>query len=114
MKLPMDEIEENGIAYVRAKDGEFYERSPCGFCWQPESAMGTKHKIKDCPFRAKATNKDEQQRLISLQQSPQRNAVGAFDFTRPAVSFNPDALTRRKNPIIECCQALGPWYGTVN
>ena len=66
LKLITDEIEENGVAYVRAKDGKFYEKSPCSFCWQPESAMRPKqHTSNDCPVRAKATNKAEQQRLFS-------------------------------------------------
>jgi hypothetical protein len=65
LKLITDEIEENGVAYVRAKDGKFYEKSPCSFCWQPESAMRTKHTNTDCPVRAKATSRAEQQRLFS-------------------------------------------------
>ena len=65
LKLITDEIEENGVAFVRAKDGKFYEKSPCSFCWQPESAMRPKHTNTDCPVRAKATSRAEQQRLFS-------------------------------------------------
>jgi hypothetical protein len=55
-----EEIEEGGITYRRYKDGKYYERSPCSFCWQPESAMGTRHTNEDCPVKAKC--KDEAQK----------------------------------------------------
>jgi hypothetical protein len=58
-----EEIEEGGITYRLYKDGKYYEKSPCSFCWQPESAMGAKrHSNEDCPVKAKCTNREEQKR----------------------------------------------------
>ena len=58
-----EEIEEGGIKYRLYKDGNYYEKSPCSFCWQPESAMGAKrHSNEDCPVKAKCTNREEQKR----------------------------------------------------
>ena len=57
-----EEIEEGGITYRLYKDGKYYERSPCSFCWQPESAMGTRHTNEDCPVKAKCTDDAQKKR----------------------------------------------------
>ena len=52
------EIVENGVTYLLAKDGKYYERSPCSFCLMPGSLMGaTKHTSQDCPVKAKCQDK---------------------------------------------------------
>lgn len=52
------EIVENGVTYLLAKDGKYYERSPCSFCLMPESLMGaTKHTSQDCPVKSKCQDK---------------------------------------------------------
>ena len=57
------EIVEGGITYRLYKDGKYYERSPCSFCWQPESTMGaTRHTNEDCPIKAKCTDDAQRQR----------------------------------------------------
>jgi hypothetical protein len=58
-----EEIEEGGITYRLYKDGNYYEKSPCSFCWQPESAMGAKrHSNEDCPVKAKCTDDAQKKR----------------------------------------------------
>ena len=58
-----EEIEEGGITYRLHKDGKYYEKSPCSFCWQPESAMGAKrHSNEDCPVKAKCTDDAQRRR----------------------------------------------------
>ena len=58
-----EEIEEGGITYRLYKDGKYYEKSPCSFCWQPESAMGAKrHSNEDCPVKAKCTDDAQRRR----------------------------------------------------
>ena len=56
------EIVEGGITYRLYKDGKYYERSPCSFCWQPENAMGTRHTNEDCPVKAKCTDDAQKKR----------------------------------------------------
>ena len=57
-----EEIVDGGITYRLYKDGKYYERSPCSFCWQPESAMGTRHTNEDCPVKAKCTDDAQKKR----------------------------------------------------
>ena len=57
------EIVEGGITYRLYKDNKYYERSPCSFCWQPESAMGaTRHTNENCPIKAKCTDNAQKER----------------------------------------------------
>jgi len=57
-----EEIVDGGITYRLYKDGKYYEKSPCSFCWQPESAMGTRHTNEDCPVKAKCTDDAQKKR----------------------------------------------------
>ena len=57
-----EEIVDGGITYRLYKDGKYYERSPCSFCWQPENAMGTRHTNEDCPVKAKCTDDTQKKR----------------------------------------------------
>ena len=57
-----EEIVDGGTTYRLYKDGKYYERSPCSFCWQPENAMGTRHTNEDCPVKAKCTDDTQKKR----------------------------------------------------
>jgi hypothetical protein len=63
-----EEIVEDGITNRLYKDGKYYEKSLCSFCWMPESAMGTKrHTNEDCPVKAKCTDDAQKQRAYRSQ-----------------------------------------------
>ena len=63
------EIVEGGITYRLAKDGVYYEVSPCAFCWQPESAMGPdKHTSQTCKLLAKCTDKAAKDRAFGSRK----------------------------------------------
>lgn len=63
------EIVEGGITYRLAKDGVYYEVSPCAFCWQPESAMGPdKHTSQTCKLLAKCADKAAKDRAFGSRK----------------------------------------------